>query len=210
MDKTLRTRMVQQQIVGRGVKNPKVLEAMTRVNRAGFVPLEMQERAFDDGPLPIGHQQTISQPYIVARMTELLQLSPEARVLEVGTGSGYQTAILAELAREVYTVELVPELAGKARERLEGLGYTNIHFRLGDGRKGWPEAAPFDAILAAAAPLEIPPALKEQLKEGGRMVIPVGRENHQSLRLLIASQGKVEDYCEMEVRFVPMGGEEES
>ena len=151
-----------------------VLEAMRRVPRHAFVPAELRELAYDDRPLPIGYGQTISQPYIVALMTDMLRLPPRGRVLEIGTGSGYQAAVLAELGHRVYTIEIVPVLAEQAAKRLSDLGYDTVHVRHGDGYFGWPEAAPFDAIVVTAATTQIPPPLLKQLKPGGRMVIPVG------------------------------------
>ena len=165
----------------RGIKDERVLNAMLKVPRHLFVPPEIVDRAYDDCPLPIGKGQTISQPYIVALMTEALELDEDSKVLEIGTGSGYQAAILAEIAKEVYTVERIPELLERARKTIESLGYTNIHFKLGDGTMGWEEEAPFDAIIVTAASPDIPEPLVEQLKIGGRMVIPVGSELTQEL-----------------------------
>jgi protein-L-isoaspartate(D-aspartate) O-methyltransferase len=163
---------------------PRVMEVMGRVPRHEFVPPEWRVDAYADSPLPIGCDKTISQPFIVAVMTDLLDLQPSDTVLEVGTGLGYQTAVLAELAHRVFTVELIAELAGQARQRLTRLGHLNVEFRVGDGRLGWPERAPFDKVLVAAAPEVIPPALIEQLKPGGRMVIPAGPPDEQRLMLL--------------------------
>ena len=156
------------------ITDPDVLAAIERVPRHRFVPSEFQEYAYEDRPLPIGHGQTISQPYVVALMTQLLELTPDSKVLEIGTGCGYQTAILAELAKEVYTVEVIPELSERAKKTLTELGYKNIHFRVGDGWEGWPEHAPYDGIIVTAAAAAWPEPLIEQLAEGGRMVIPVG------------------------------------
>ncbi|NOZ29626.1 MAG: protein-L-isoaspartate(D-aspartate) O-methyltransferase [Chloroflexi bacterium] len=187
------------------ITDPRVLDAIRRVPRAEFVPPEVREHALSDLPLPIGYGQTISQPYVVALMTQLLRLTPEDRVLEIGTGSGYQTAILAELAREVYSVEAIKALAESARERLQRLGYTNVHIRHGDGARGWPEHAPYDAIIVTAAPEQIPAALVAQLAEGGRMVIPVGPEfTEQMLYLVEKRQGRIHSQPIAPVRFVPL------
>jgi protein-L-isoaspartate(D-aspartate) O-methyltransferase len=204
-----RRRMVEDQVRRRGVRDTAVLGALERVPRHLFVPEEVLDLSYDDRPLPIGKEQTISQPYIVGTMTEALELGPNDRVLEVGLGSGYQAAVLSELARDVYTVEIVPELARRAMRLLTELGYGNVHVRIGDGRLGWPEEAPFDAILATAAPLDVPPALLEQLAPGGRMVIPVGKDV-QDLRLLRkpAGGGPPEVASLMPVRFVPMTSSE--
>jgi protein-L-isoaspartate(D-aspartate) O-methyltransferase len=195
--------MVEKQIEGRGIRDPGVLQAMRKVARHIFVPEEMKPYSYADEPLPIGDGQTISQPYIVAYMTEVLELKGDEKVLEVGTGSGYQTAILAKLAREVYTIEVVAALSARAEKLLSGLGYTNIHFKIGDGTKGWPEQAPYDAIIVTAAPAEIPEALEEQLVVKGRMVIPVGRE-FQDLVLAIRKKKKMERKKLISVRFVPL------
>ena len=167
-------RMLRDQLVSRGVRNPAVLTAMRSVPRQVFVPEGERRRAYDDVPLSIGHGQTISQPYIVALMTELARLESTSRVLEIGTGCGYQTAVLAACAGWVWTIELEPELAEKAARTLAELGVANVTQRVGDGSLGWPEAAPFDAILVTAAPADVPPALLDQLAEGGRLVIPLG------------------------------------
>jgi protein-L-isoaspartate(D-aspartate) O-methyltransferase len=172
-----RLAMVEEQIRGRDVKDPRVLDAMRSVPRHRFVPDHLDALAYDDRPLPIGHDQTISQPYIVAYMTELLKVSPGDRVLEIGTGSGYQAAVLAKLAKEVYTIEIVPELARAAADTLKALGYTNVHVREGDGYVGWPEEAPFARIMVTAAPERIPQPLIDQLAPGGVLVIPVGERN---------------------------------
>ena len=177
----LRHQMVDEQIARRGVKDPRVLAALKKVERHLFVPAHLRPQAYEDYPLPIGHGQTISQPYIVAAMTEELNLKRDSTVLEVGTGSGYQTAILAELCREVYTIEAVPELAESARKILEELGYTNIHYHIGDGSIGWPEDIQFDAIMVTAAAPSIPGPLKNQLKVGGVIVIPIGDRMYQEL-----------------------------
>ncbi|MCG8430220.1 MAG: protein-L-isoaspartate(D-aspartate) O-methyltransferase [Candidatus Omnitrophica bacterium] len=195
--------MVTEQIASRGVKDPGVLEVMRRLPRHLFIPESRRAWAYVDSPVPIGEGQTISQPYIVALMTELLELDGSERVLEIGTGSGYQAAVLAELAGEVYTIELIPVLARTAEEVLRKLGYTAVNVRCGNGYAGWPEQAPFDAIIVTAAPPEVPPALVEQLAEGGRMVIPVGRQ-YQQLLLLIKENGRIRRREIIPVRFVPM------
>lgn len=198
--------MVDTQIKPRGVADARVLAAMERVPRDQFVPEDHRRLAFSDCPLPIDAGQTISQPYMVAAMTELLRLEPNHRVLEIGTGSGYQTAVLAELVTAVYTVEIVPSLAAGACELLQRMGYKNIHYRLGNGHLGWPEHGPYDAIIVTAAPARTPPALLEQLRPGGRMVIPVGPRNEvQSLRLIACdAQGQPSSRDLMDVRFVPL------
>ena len=202
-----RSRMVEEQIRRRGVKNPDVLAAMERVPRHLFVPEEYLDLAYEDRPLPIGKEQTISQPYIVAFMTEALELARTDRVLEIGLGSGYQAAILAELAGEVYSVEIVPELARRTSRVLAELGYTNIHVRIGDGREGLPEAVPFDAIIATAAPEQVPQVLMDQLAPGGRLVIPVGGAVQELKRIRRSHDGqRFEIQSLMGVRFVPMTG----
>ena len=202
-----RERMVVGQIEARGVRDPAVLAALRRVPRHGFVPEDVRPRAYQDRALPIGHGQTISQPFIVASMTEQLQLSRRARVLEVGTGSGYQAAVLAEIAAEVYTIEIVAPLAERATETLASLGYGRVHVRSGDGYRGWPEAAPFDAIVVTAAPDHVPQALVEQLAPGGRLVIPVGGRGAQDLRLLVREAEGIREEILYGVLFVPMTGE---
>lgn len=175
--------MVRNQIIARGIKSKAVTDAMRKVPRHMFVPYNTRTFAYNDQPLPIGHNQTISQPYIVAYMTEALDAKPGDKVLEIGTGSGYQAAILAEMGIEVYTIEIIPELAETAKRNLKRTGYNNVNTRLGDGYAGWPEEAPFDAIIITAAPETIPQALVEQLKTGGTMILPVGpRESTQSLK----------------------------
>jgi protein-L-isoaspartate(D-aspartate) O-methyltransferase len=201
----VRTQMVEQQLAGRDIKSPRVLDAMRRVPRHEFVPAAMRLGAYDDTPLPIGYNQTISQPYIVAYMTEALDLQPEHRVLEIGTGSGYQAAVLGELARDVYTIEIVEPLATSARETLQRLGYKNVHVRTGNGYLGWPEQAPFDRVMVTAAPDAVPPALVEQLKVGGLMAIPVGI-GEQELRILRRTEKGLETLRTLPVRFVPMTG----
>ena len=202
----MREKMVETQIKARGVKDPRVLSALRKVERDRFVPEEYLNSAYADQPLPIGEGQTISQPYIVALMTELLDLKGDEKVLEIGTGSGYQAAILAELAKEVYTIEIVESLASMANKRLLALGYQNIKVKVGDGYLGWPEAAPFDAIIVTAAPDHIPKPLIEQLKEGGRMVLPVGTYA-QELKKIVKRSGKIETTDVIPVVFVPMTGE---
>jgi protein-L-isoaspartate(D-aspartate) O-methyltransferase len=186
----LRARMVDQQIKARGIKDERVLQAMAKVPRHEFVPDKERADAYDDGPLPIGHGQTISQPYIVALMTDEAKPRPEHRVLEIGTGSGYQAAVLAELVKEVYTIELVPELADEAKDRLKRLGYKNVHARAGDGYKGWPEAAPFDAVVVTCGADHVPEPLFEQLKPGGVLVIPVGKTQAEQSLLAITKDAK--------------------
>jgi len=198
-----RARMVKEQLRARGIRDRAVLAAMTRVPRHLFVPPQHQHLAYADRPLPIGFDQTISQPYIVGYMTEAADISPGERVLEIGTGSGYQAAVLAELAREVYTVEIVPELAARARTQLRALGYTNLHVRTGDGYVGWKEHAPFHAIVVTAAPDHVPPALVEQLAVGGRMVIPVGT-GEQEMRVLRKTARGVVEQTTIPVQFVPL------
>jgi protein-L-isoaspartate(D-aspartate) O-methyltransferase len=171
------------------------------------VPGDWRFAAYDDSPLPIGHGQTISQPFVVAFMTERLEPRPDDRVLEVGTGSGYQAAVLAELVRDVYTIEIVADLARSAENRLKRLGYERVHVRAGDGYAGWTEAAPFDAIIVTCAPDKVPPPLIEQLKEGGRMVIPVGSGWNQELVVMLKRDGRLEQKTTLPVRFVPMTGE---
>jgi len=193
------------------VRDKEVLEAMRRVPRHAFVPEEYQSAAYRNAPLPIGNNQTISQPYIVAHMTELLEIEPTHRVLEIGTGSGYQAAVLAELCREVYSIEIIPVLGMKATELLEVLGYANVHVRIGDGYEGWPEKAPFDRIIVTAAPDEIPEPLVAQLVNGGRIIIPVG-EPHRTQYLVLVTKdekGRISEKTQYPVRFVPMTGKAE-
>ena len=197
--------MVAEQIEARGVKDPRVLEAMRAVPRHEFVPTAERSHAYEDRPLPIGGGQTISQPYIVAVMTELLALDGSERVLEIGTGSGYQAAILSVLASDVYTIEIVAPLGERARDTLARLGYRNVRVKIGNGYAGWPEYAPFDSIIVTAAPDEVPPALVEQLKVGGLMAIPVGTLM-QELRILRRTATGVEILRTEPVRFVPMVG----
>ena len=203
-----RQRMVAEQLVrpGRDITNARVLAVMGRLPRHEFVPERLRQNAYADYPVPIGHGQTISQPYIVAFMTEQLEPKPTDRVLEIGTGSGYQAAVLSELVAQVYTIEIVNELAQRAAADLKRLGHTNVHVRAGDGYLGWAEAAPFDAIIVTCAPERVPQPLTDQLKEGGRMIIPVGRAWNQELVLLRKKGGKLEQHAVLPVSFVPMTG----
>jgi protein-L-isoaspartate(D-aspartate) O-methyltransferase len=203
-----REAMVQQQLAARGVHDQQVLQAMRKVPRHLFVPPAMQPYAYMDSPLPIGHDQTISQPYIVGFMTEALALKPGDRVLEVGTGSGYQAAVLSVLVREVYSIEIVEPLATEAAARLRRLGYANITVRAGDGYLGWPDAAPFDAIIVTAAPDHIPQPLLDQLVPGGRLVVPVGKYFQTLTRIRRTAKGFTKEKL-LPVRFVPMTGEAE-
>ncbi len=198
-----RKRMVETQIRARGVRDPAVLAAMEKVPRHLFVPEDLRSYAHADEPLPIGNGQTISQPYIVAYMTEALGLRREARVLEIGTGSGYQSAVLAEIVEDVYTVELLGELSSRARKTLEGLGYANIHYKTGDGTAGWTEFAPYDAILVTAAAARIPQALERQLGRGGRLLCPVGIEYQELIRLQKRRRALKRERL-LAVRFVPL------
>jgi len=199
-----RHQMVDSQIKGRGISDREVLRAMSSVPRHLFVPDYLQRQAYQDGPLPIGYGQTISQPFVVAYMTEILAIKPHHRVLEIGTGSGYQAAVLAEMTNQVYTMEIIPELADSAGNRLKELGYSKIRARQADGYHGWNEAAPFDAIVVTAAAEFIPPPLLQQLKEGGRMIIPVGSPFViQHLMLVEKKEGKTTTRSLMPVRFVP-------
>lgn len=196
--------MVERQLKQRGISDPIVLNAFRSVPRHEFVPSFDRELAYVDSPLPIGHEQTISQPYVVALMTELLKPKPSDRVLEIGTGSGYQSAILATIVKEVYTIEVIPELQEEARKHLDRLGLKNIHYKVGDGYFGWPDAAPFDAILVAAASADIPGPLMEQLGDNGRMVVPVGTsQGYQSLKLIQKEQTHFNVADCGDVRFVP-------
>jgi protein-L-isoaspartate(D-aspartate) O-methyltransferase len=198
-----RQNMVARQIEARGIHDSRVLAAMRKVPRHRFVPASEQDAAYNDTPLPIGFDQTISQPYIVGYMTEALQIEPHHRVLEIGTGSGYQAAILAELAREVYTVEIVAPLGERARETLAALNYQNVHVRIGDGYLGWPEHAPFDRVIVTAAPDHVPKPLVEQLAPGGRLIVPVGRLD-QWIRILTKTGDRVIEETTIPVRFVPL------
>jgi protein-L-isoaspartate(D-aspartate) O-methyltransferase len=199
-----RQRMVEQQLKPRGIKDERVLAAMAKVPREEFVPADERSDAYEDGPLPIGYDQTISQPYIVAFMTEQLRLKPTDRLLEIGSGSGYQAAILAELAADVYTIEIVEPLAKTAEATLQHLSYKNVHLKVGDGYQGWAEEAPFDAIIVTCAPDKVPQPLVDQLKDGGRMIIPVGERFAQQLYLLENKNGQLKESATLPVRFVPM------
>ena len=204
-----RARMVDWQIESRSVKDPNVLTAMRVVPRHAFVQPTEQRFAYADNPLPIGYEQTISQPYIVAFMTEALELTRNSKVLEIGTGSGYQAAVCAEIAREVYTIEIVEELAKSAKQRLKELGYRNVFAKAGDGFFGWPEHAPFDAIIGTAAAGRIPEPLIEQLKPGGRMIMPYGSPRGFQYLVLVTKdkEGNISRKNVMPVRFVPMTGQ---
>ena len=199
----LRAQMVDAQIRARDVRSPSVLSAMARVPRHLFVPAELQRHAYEDRPLLIGRGQTISQPYIVGYMTEALELQPTHKVLEIGTGSGYQAAVLAELAKHVYSIEIVPELADRARATLQQIGYKNVTVRAGNGYLGWPELAPFDRIVVTAAPPEIPKALVDQLAIGGIMVVPVGT-SYQEMVIITKTSTGVTQKRTIPVQFVPM------
>jgi protein-L-isoaspartate(D-aspartate) O-methyltransferase len=203
-----RAQMVAEQIEGRGLTDAAVLAAMRKVPREQFVPEGLRDFAYQDHPLPIGEGQTISQPYVVALMTELAAVRKGARALEVGTGSGYQAAVLAEMGAEVWSIEIVDSLARSAAERLARLGYKSVHVKTGDGYRGWPEHAPFDAIVVTAAPSEVPPPLKEQLKIGGRLVIPVG-PGFGDLLLLTRTRAGFVTRSIAPVGFLPMTGEAE-
>ena len=200
-----RLNMVSQQVESRGIKDSLTLTSLRKVKRHLFVPEDLTEDAYEDGPLPIGYGQTISQPYIVALMTELMHLGPSDRVLEIGTGSGYQAAVLGEITDSVFTVEIIEELARSARARLQRLGYSNVQVRNTDGYDGWPDAAPFDAIIVTAAAEHIPPPLLGQLKNGGRMVIPIGHPFFvQNLIVVTKHNGAVHTQTIIPVRFVPL------
>lgn len=203
-----RQNMVEQQLKPRGIRDERVVAAMAKVPREEFVAENVRGRSYADSALPIGHDQTISQPYIVAFMTEQLRPKPTDRVLEVGTGSGYQAAILAELVKDVYTIEIIDPLAKEASARLTRLGYNNAHVKVGDGYQGWSEVAPFDAIIVTCAPDKVPAPLTQQLKDGGRMIVPVGMTMmDQQLYLLEKKNGALAQTAILPVRFVPMVGE---
>jgi protein-L-isoaspartate(D-aspartate) O-methyltransferase len=201
--------MVEDQIAQRGIKDTRVLEAMRKVPRHLFVPAQVQDLAYADHPLPIGAGQTISQPYIVALMTELARVKPDDKVLEIGTGSGYQAAVLAVLVARVYTIEYIEQLATSARQRLKDLKYDNVEVKFGDGYQGWPEYQPFDAILVTAACEHVPQPLIDQLKPGGRLVVPVGAQSQpQTLQVLEKdARGRISQHEGIPVRFVPLLGE---
>jgi protein-L-isoaspartate(D-aspartate) O-methyltransferase len=200
--------MVEEQLRRRGIGDQRVLAAMERVPRELFVPEQIRERAYDDAALPIGGEQTISQPYMVARICEVLAVRESDRVLDVGTGSGYQAAVLVELAAEVHTIERLPDLAERAREALDAAGYADVHVHVGDGSKGLPEHAPFGAIAVAAAAPEVPVSLYEQLEPGGRLAVPVGGRRGQELRLVVRSPEGPAVLRSVPCRFVPLIGEE--
>ncbi|MCX7956284.1 MAG: protein-L-isoaspartate(D-aspartate) O-methyltransferase [Endomicrobia bacterium] len=198
-----RLQMVENQLKSRGITDKKVLNAMLKIERHKFIPKEYQDFAYIDEPLPIGYNQTISQPYIVALMTQLLELKGEERVLEIGTGSGYQAAVLAEIVKEVYTIEIIPQLASRAERTLKELGYTNFFIKVGNGYLGWPEYAPFDRIIVTCAPDHIPQPLIDQLKDEGKIVIPVG-DIYQELVVVEKHSNKISKRSIIPVRFVPM------
>jgi protein-L-isoaspartate(D-aspartate) O-methyltransferase len=202
--KALRMSMVNDQLEKRGIQSKRVLEAMRKVERHLFVPKKFAKAAYTDQPLPIGEGQTISQPYIVAFMTEALNIQSSDRILEVGTGSGYQAAILGELCEAVYTIEIIEKLGKRADSLLQALNYKNIFVRVGDGYQGWPEAAPFDAVIVTCAPTHVPKPLEEQLKEGGRIIIPVGVNYTQELVLLVKRKEELVKEKSIPVLFVPM------
>ncbi len=202
--KELRYKMVKEQIVARGIKERAVIKAMQRVERHLFVPSQFRHLAYSDSPLPIGFGQTISQPYIVGIMTQLLDINLKSKVLEIGTGSGYQAAILGELCKEVYSIEIVEGLALKAKTTIESLNYDNLHLKWGDGYIGWEEHAPYDAIIVTCSPSKIPQALIDQLDEDGRLVIPIGEKSVKSLVLLKKVDGELVRKDVIPVRFVPM------
>jgi protein-L-isoaspartate(D-aspartate) O-methyltransferase len=203
-----RKRMVERDLKGRDIRDPKILEIMGKVPRHLFVEPSLKSKAYADHPLPIGEGQTISQPYIVALMTQILKIQPGERVLEIGTGSGYQAAVLAELTDQVYTIEIIEALTQQAAQRLGQLGYEKVKVKYGDGYFGWEEAAPFDAIIVTCAANHIPPPLIKQLKEGGRLIIPLGSTTYfQNLTLLTKKMGKTDVQHLLGVAFVPMTGE---
>lgn len=196
--------MIKTQIIARGITDTNVLNAMIKVERHKFVPVEHQNLAYNDTPLPIGEGQTISQPYVVALMTEKLDLDSSKRVLEIGTGSGYQAAILGEICNSVFSIEIIKVLGERAKDLLNDLGYSNVHIKIGDGYKGWEEYSPFDAIIVTCSPSHIPQPLKDQLAEGGKLIIPVGGMYNQELVLLVKKNNKIIKKEIIPVRFVPM------
>lgn len=200
----LRNEMVDNQIIAQGITDKRVIEAMREVPRHLFVRPELAVHAYEDHPLSIGYGQTISEPYIVAFMTEAVDLVPTARVLEIGTGSGYQAAVLGKIVDQVYTVEIIPELAERAAALLKGLGYANVHIEAGDGYDGWPEHAPYDAIIVTCSPSQVPPALVDQLADRGRMIIPINEDGNQELVLLNKKNGRLTQRSILPVLFVPM------
>ena len=204
-----RNKMVDEEIVGAGVKNPRVIDAMRKTPRHEFIPFAQRAHAYLDMALPIGEGQTISPPFIVAYMTESIDPQPGDKVLEIGTGSGYQAAVLSPLVHEVYTIEIVPALGRKAEKTLQRLGYSNVHVKVGDGYQGWTENAPFDKIIVTCSPEKAPPELVAELKEGGRMIIPVGQRYQQTLYLLKKTKGKMVSEALLPTLFVPMTGEAE-
>jgi len=199
----MRANMVSEQLLARGISDTQVIDAMLKVPRQVFVPGELQNRAYQDCPLPIGYQQTISQPYIVAYMSEQLHLSTNDRVLEIGTGSGYQTAVLAEITKEVYTIEIIKALGLQAQSTLQNEGYDNITYKIGDGYHGWSEYAPFDAIIVTASPNNVPKDLLNQLSDGGKLIIPVEEHGQQYLMLYTKTNQKIKKKRLIPVRFVP-------
>jgi protein-L-isoaspartate(D-aspartate) O-methyltransferase len=204
-----RAKMVQHHLIERGIKDPRVLQAFRVVPRHRFLPPENRRLAYDDESIPIGEGQTSTPPYDMAFMTEALELKPTDKVYEVGTGCGYQASILGQLAQDVYSVEIHKPLAERAAQVIKELGYTNVHTRIGDGYEGWPEAAPFDAIIVTCAPTKVPPPLVEQLKEGGRLVIPIGSRFDQVVHLMIKQDGKLIDKPLRPTLFVPMTGRDQ-
>ena len=202
----LRKRMVNEQLLPRGIKNSRVIEAFLKIERHKFIPTEAKRKAYEDFPIPIGEGQTISQPYIVALMTECLDLKGNEKVLEIGTGSGYQAAILAELANQIYTVERIPALAQRAKETLQELGYSNVKVKVDDGTLGWPEEAPFSRIIITAAAPDVPFPLIEQLAEGGKMVLPLGERFSQVLTIIEKKKGKIKQKAVCGCIFVPLIG----
>lgn len=201
-----REQMIQEQLIARGIQNPQVLRAMREVDRADFVPVEFLEEAYEDRPLPIGFQQTISQPYIVAYMAEQLQLSPQDRILEIGTGCGYNAAVISRVVESIYTIEIIEELADLARENLSRGQYPNLYTAKGDGYKGWPDKAPFDAIILTAAPAVIPKPLKQQLSTNGRLLAPVGIGSQELILIIRTASDSFEERRLLAVNFVPMTG----